>query len=90
MAAIDTALVAREALNTLGKRSWPSENAGVMVVFVIVFLGMQLCFHTMTLLWLNLKTRPHLQITTEKEDMQERKKPGETKTGNIDVLTSSL
>ncbi|KAG5914540.1 hypothetical protein E4U13_002915 [Claviceps humidiphila] len=38
MAAIDTALVAREALNTLGKRSWPSENAGVMVVFVIVFL----------------------------------------------------
>lgn len=44
MAAIDTALVAREALNTLGKRSnsWPSKNVGVMVVFVIVFLGMQL------------------------------------------------
>ncbi|KAG6255054.1 hypothetical protein E4U23_005007 [Claviceps purpurea] len=40
MAAIDTALVAREALNTLGKRSdsWPSKNVGVMVVFVIVFL----------------------------------------------------
>lgn len=43
MAVIDTTLVAREAMNTPTKRtaSWPSENAGVMVVFCIVFLGMQ-------------------------------------------------
>ncbi|KAG5953075.1 hypothetical protein E4U53_007044 [Claviceps sorghi] len=38
MAAIDTALIAREAVNTLAKRNWPSENAGVMVVFCIVFV----------------------------------------------------
>ncbi|KAG6041886.1 hypothetical protein E4U41_000732 [Claviceps citrina] len=38
MAAIDTALVARAATNTLTKRSWPSENVGVMVVFCIVFI----------------------------------------------------
>lgn len=42
MAAINTALVAREAISTLVKRkSWPAENAGVMVVFCIVFVGMQ-------------------------------------------------
>ncbi|KFG80299.1 hypothetical protein MANI_027439 [Metarhizium anisopliae] len=39
MAAINTALVAREAISTLVKRkSWPAENAGVMVVFCIVFV----------------------------------------------------
>ncbi|KHN96349.1 uncharacterized protein MAM_05638 [Metarhizium album ARSEF 1941] len=39
MAVINTALVAREAMRTLVKRkSWPAENAGVMVVFCIVFV----------------------------------------------------
>ncbi|KAG6000862.1 hypothetical protein E4U43_001479 [Claviceps pusilla] len=38
MAAIDTTLFAREAIHTMAKRSWPSENSGVMVVFCIVFL----------------------------------------------------
>ncbi|KAG5927868.1 hypothetical protein E4U42_001665 [Claviceps africana] len=38
MAAIDTALFAREAVNTLARRNWPAENAGVMVVFCIVFI----------------------------------------------------
>lgn len=42
MAAINTALVAREAISTLVKRNnWAAENAGVMVVFCIVFVGMQ-------------------------------------------------
>ena len=41
MAAINTALIAREAMNTLSKRkSWPAKNPGVMVVFCIVFVGM--------------------------------------------------
>ncbi|OAA34843.1 hypothetical protein NOR_08229 [Metarhizium rileyi] len=39
MAAINTALVPREAVHALVKRkSWPAENAGVMVVFCIVFV----------------------------------------------------
>ncbi|KAH0595392.1 hypothetical protein MHUMG1_06567 [Metarhizium humberi] len=39
MAAINTALVAREAISTLVKRkNWAAENAGVMVVFCIVFV----------------------------------------------------
>ena len=43
MAAINTALIAREAteaMNVFAKRkSWPAKNAGVMVVFCIVFVG---------------------------------------------------
>lgn len=44
MAAINTALIAREAaeaLNAFAKRedSWPHRNPGVMVVFCIVFVG---------------------------------------------------
>ncbi|KZZ91118.1 hypothetical protein AAL_06859 [Moelleriella libera RCEF 2490] len=43
MAAINTALIAREAaeaLNAFAKRedSWPHRNPGVMVVFCIVFV----------------------------------------------------
>ncbi|OAQ72061.1 hypothetical protein VFPPC_12697 [Pochonia chlamydosporia 170] len=43
MAAINTALIAREAteaMNAFAKRekSWPARNAGVMVVFCIVFV----------------------------------------------------
>ncbi|KAK2593700.1 hypothetical protein QQS21_008608 [Conoideocrella luteorostrata] len=36
MAAIDTALVARELFAR--EKSWPAENSGVMVVFCIVFV----------------------------------------------------
>ncbi|KAH8201930.1 hypothetical protein TruAng_003922 [Truncatella angustata] len=40
MPAINTALVAREAFGAIAKReqSWPAREAGVMVVFCIVFV----------------------------------------------------
>ncbi|CAK7223451.1 hypothetical protein SCUCBS95973_005184 [Sporothrix curviconia] len=37
MAAIDTALIAREA-SVLAKRNWAGREAGVIVVFCIVFV----------------------------------------------------
>jgi hypothetical protein len=46
MAAINTALITRgatSAMNSFAKRgNWASENAGVVVVFCIVFVGTQL------------------------------------------------
>lgn len=39
MPAINTAIVARDAFSTIAKReSWPAREAGVMVVFCIVFV----------------------------------------------------
>jgi len=39
MAAISLPLVARDTISTLAKRSnWAGENAGVMVVFCVVFV----------------------------------------------------
>ncbi|QUC20583.1 uncharacterized protein UV8b_04824 [Ustilaginoidea virens] len=40
MAAVNTALLARQAARAIAKRgdSWPANNVGVMVVFCIVFV----------------------------------------------------
>ena len=39
MAAVNYSLVARDTFSTLAKRSnWAGENAGVMVVFCVVFV----------------------------------------------------
>jgi len=39
MAAIDTSLAGPQTLNLLAKRNWASQEAGVIVVFCIVFIG---------------------------------------------------
>ncbi|CAK7228436.1 hypothetical protein SBRCBS47491_006905 [Sporothrix bragantina] len=38
MAAIDTALIAREASNLAKRSNWASREAGVIVVFCIIFV----------------------------------------------------
>ncbi|KAK3327778.1 hypothetical protein B0T19DRAFT_441721 [Cercophora scortea] len=38
MAAINTALVARDTVSHLAKRNWAGQEAGVIVVFCIVFI----------------------------------------------------
>ncbi|KAL3959601.1 hypothetical protein ACCO45_004718 [Purpureocillium lilacinum] len=38
MAAIDTSLAGPQTLNLLAKRNWASQEAGVIVVFCIVFI----------------------------------------------------
>ncbi|PWI73472.1 hypothetical protein PCL_08748 [Purpureocillium lilacinum] len=40
MAAIDTSLAGPQTLNLLAKRNWASQEAGVIVVFCIVFIAL--------------------------------------------------
>lgn len=49
MAAINTALVSREVSNLAKRQNWAAKEAGVVVVFCIVFIGMSLPCRKFTL-----------------------------------------
>ncbi|GAO19769.1 hypothetical protein UVI_02041700 [Ustilaginoidea virens] len=55
MAAVNTALLARQAARAIAKRgdSWPANNVGVMVVFCIVFVGTRRLLHILLLPWVS-------------------------------------